>query len=316
MALGKLSAGLAHELNNPAAAARRAAQQLGENLRSLNGLCLTLNHRTLSPEQIAFLTEFQHEAAECLTAAPALDPLAESEREEKITSWMDAHGVEDGWEIAPTFVRAGMDLEKLNQFADRLGGEALNDALQWLAGAWCAKELVKEIEHSAARISELVKAIKEYTYMDRSPLQEVDLRQGLENTLVILSHKLKRGVNVVREYDDHLPRINAFGGALNQIWTNLIDNAIDAMNGQGNLRIRTAAKSDHVLVEIMDDGPGIPPEIQGRIFEPFFTTKPQGEGTGLGLDTVYRIVRKHHGEIRFESKPGATCFQVRLPLPR
>jgi signal transduction histidine kinase len=150
--------------------------------------------------------------------------------------------------------------------------------------------------------------------MDRAALQEVDVHRGLENTLVILGHKLKRGITVIREYADDLPRISAYGGALNQIWTNLIVNAIDAMNGQGNLWIRTSAKPDHILVEIGDDGPGIPPEIQGRIFEPFFTTKPQGEGTGLGLDTVYRIVQKHQGEIRFQSKPGDTCFQVRLPL--
>jgi signal transduction histidine kinase len=195
-----------------------------------------------------------------------------------------------------------------------LKGQALNDALQWLEASWSSQELVKEIEHSMTRISDLVGAIKEYSYMDRAALQEVDVHRGLENTLVILGHKLKRGVTVIREYADDLPRISAYGGALNQIWTNLIVNAIDAMNGQGNLWIRTSAKPDHILVEIGDDGPGIPPEIQGRIFEPFFTTKPQGEGTGLGLDTVYRIVQKHQGEIRFQSKPGDTCFQVRLPL--
>lgn len=314
MALGQLSAGLAHELNNPAAAARRAAQQLGESLQTLNRLCLTLSHQTLSAKQTAFLTKFQKDAAQCLTAAPALNPLEESECEEEIGNWLEEHKVADGWMLAPTFVRAGLHHEELEALSACLSDEALNDALHWLEAAWSSQELVKEIEHSMTRISELVKAIKEYTYMDRAPLQEVDVHQGLENTLVILGHKLKRGVNVIREYDANLPRINAYGGALNQIWTNLIDNAIGAMKGQGNLWVRTSHKHNHILVEIGDDGPGIPPEIQGRIFEPFFTTKPQGEGTGLGLDTVYRIVRKHHGEIRFQSKPGDTCFQVRLPL--
>jgi signal transduction histidine kinase len=314
MALGKLSAGLAHELNNPAAAARRAAQHLGERLQTLNSLCLTLSHQTLTADQIAFLTEFQRAAAECLTAAPALDPLAESECEEEISDWLEARQIADGWRLAPTFVRAGLHREELDGLAECMKGQALNDALQWLEATWSSQELVKEIEQSMTRISDLVRAIKEYSYMDRTALQEVDVHQGLENTLIILGHKLKRGVTVIREYADDLPRISAYGGALNQIWTNLIVNAIDAMNGQGTLWIRTSAKPDHILVEIGDDGPGIPPEIQGRIFEPFFTTKPQGEGTGLGLDTVYRIVQKHHGAIRFQSKPGDTCFQVRLPL--
>jgi len=314
MALGKLSAGLAHELNNPASAARRASRHLGESLQTLNKLCLTLSHQTLTSEQIAFLTNFQRDAASCLTAAPALDPLAESECEEEITNWLDDHQVADGWKLAPTFVRAGLHQEKLEKLARCLKGPALNDALQWLESAWASQELVKEIEQSMVRISDLVRAIKEYSYMDRAALQEVDVHQDLENTLIILNHKLKRGVEVIREYDPNLPRITAYGGALNQIWTNLIVNAIEAMNGQGRLWVRTSAKTDHILVEINDDGPGIPPDIQGRIFEPFFTTKPQGEGTGLGLDTVYGIVRKHHGEIRFHSKPGDTCFQVRLPL--
>ncbi|MBO0723447.1 MAG: cyclic nucleotide-binding domain-containing protein [Blastocatellia bacterium] len=314
MALGKLSAGLAHELNNPAAAARRAAQHLGERLQTLNRLCLTLSHQSLTAEEIGFLTDFQGEAAGCLTAAPALDPLAESELEDEINGWLDAHGIADGWKLASTFVRAGLHREELDSLAKGLKGEALADALQWLEASWSSQELVKEIEQSMARISDLVRAIKEYSYMDRTDLQEVDVHQGLENTLIILGHKLKRGVTVVREYAAELPHIYAYGGALNQVWTNLIVNAIEAMNGQGKLWIRTSAKPDHILVEIADDGPGIPLDIQGRIFEPFFTTKPQGEGTGLGLDTAYRIVQKHKGTIRFHSKPGDTCFQVRLPL--
>lgn len=314
MALGKLSAGLAHELNNPASAARRASQHLGESLQTLNTLCLTLSLQTLTPEQTSFLTHFQQDAASCLTAAPALDPLAESECEDELNAWLDEHDVTDGWKLAPTFVRAGLHKDKLDKLAACLSGQALNDALQWLNATWTSRELVKEIEQSMIRISDLVRAIKEYSYMDRAALQEVDVHQGLENTLIILNHKLKRGVEVIREYAADLPRITAYGGALNQIWTNLIVNAIEAMNGEGKIWIRTSLKGDHILVEINDNGPGIPPDLQGRIFEPFFTTKPQGEGTGLGLDTVYRIVRKHHGEIRVKSQPGDTCFQVRLPL--
>jgi signal transduction histidine kinase len=314
MALGKLSAGLAHELNNPAAAARRAAQHLGERLQTLNSLCLTLSHQTLTAEQISFLTEFQQGALNCLTAAPALDPLAESECEEEISDWLETHQITDGWKLAPTFVRAGLHKKELDSLAECMQSQPLNQALQWLEATWSSQELVKEIEHSMERISDLVRAIKEYSYMDRTDLQEVDVHHGLENTLIILGHKLKRGVTVIREYADNLPHISAYGGALNQIWTNLIVNAIEAMNGKGKLWIRTSLKPDHILVEIADDGPGIPTDIQGRIFEPFFTTKPQGEGTGLGLDTVYRIVRKHQGTVRFQSKPGDTCFQVRLPL--
>jgi signal transduction histidine kinase len=314
MALGKLSAGLAHEINNPAAAARRAAQYLGERLQTLNSMCLTLSHRSLTAEQIDFLTEFQNQAARGLTAAPALDPIAESDCEEEIGGWLEAHQLAEGWKLAPTFVRAGLHRKELDELAECMKGQALKDALQWLEAAWSSQELVKEIEQSMARISELVRAIKEYSYMDRTDLQEVDVHQGLENTLIILGHKLKRGVTVMREYAADLPRISAYGGALNQIWTNLIVNAIEAMNGKGKLWIRTSAEPEQILIEICDDGPGIPSEIQGRIFEPFFTTKPQGEGTGLGLDTVYRIVQKHQGVIRFQSKPGETCFQVRLPL--
>lgn len=311
MALGKLSAGLAHELNNPAAAASRAAEHLGERLQTLNRLCLTLSRQTLTSEQTAFLADF---AAQHLTAAPALDPIFESECEDEISDWLDAHQVADGWRLAPTFARAGLHGERLEELGRCLQGRALDDALQWLEASWSSQELVREIEHSMARISDLVRAIKDYSYMDRADLQEVDVHQGLENTLIILGHKLKRGVTVIREYAADLPRVAAYGGELNQIWTNLIVNAIEAMKGRGSLRIRTSVKPDHILVEIHDDGPGIPPDIQGRIFEPFFTTKPQGEGTGLGLDTVYRIVRRHRGEIRFQSKPGDTCFQVRLPL--
>jgi signal transduction histidine kinase len=207
-----------------------------------------------------------------------------------------------------------VEIPKLEKLAVEVGDQVLCDTLIRIASILTISRLIGEIENSTKRISDLVRAIKEYSYMDRAAMQEVDVHQGLESTLTILSHRLKRGIRVVREYDASLPRVCAFGGELNQIWTNLIDNAIEAMQGVGELRLRTARELDRVLVEIGDNGPGIPPEVQQHIFEPFFTTKGVGEGTGLGLDTVCRIVRNHHGEIRVSSKPGDTRFQVYLPI--
>jgi signal transduction histidine kinase len=223
--------------------------------------------------------------------------------------------VADGWELAATFVEAGLDTEWLNTFVDPLAAHSLNDILTWLKTTLTGVELLSEIEQSTKRISELVKAIKDYSYMDQTPLQEVDVHEGLESTLTILNHKLKRGVVVTRDYERSLPYIRAYGSELNQVWTNLIDNAIDAMGGQGQICIRTLQENNCVLVEIIDNGPGIPLDIQPRIFEPFFTTKGVGIGTGLGLDISYRIVvGMHHGDISFFSKPGDTHFLVRLPI--
>ena len=202
----------------------------------------------------------------------------------------------------------------LENLAAEVGEKVVSDALIRIASLLTIGRLIGEIENSTKRISDLVRAIKEYSYMDQAPLQEIDIHHGIETTLTILGHRLKQGVTVIRDYDSNLPRVRAYGGELNQIWTNLIDNAIDAMNGKGELRIRSKLNLDRVMVEIGDNGPGIPPEIQGRIFDPFFTTKGVGQGTGLGLDTACRIARKHHGDIRVVSKPGDTRFQVDLPI--
>jgi signal transduction histidine kinase len=222
--------------------------------------------------------------------------------------------VPDAWKIAPALADAGVDIPKLESLAAQVGEEVLSDALIRIASLLTISRLISEIEVSTKRISELVRAIKEYSYMDQAAMQEIDLHQGLENTLTILHHRLKDGIRVVREYDENLPKICAYGGELNQIWTNLISNAIEAMQGKGELRVRTARDLDRVLVEIGDNGPGIPGEVLPHIYEPFFTTKGVGEGTGLGLDTVCRIVRNHHGEIRVSSQPGDTRFQVYLPI--
>ena len=312
VALGKLSAGLAHELNTPAAAAQRATASLRETLETVREASIRLARHALSTEQREKITRFEREAKD--TFSISADPLAQSDREERITAWLEARRVPDAWKIAPTIADAGVEIPKLECLAGDVGDEVLSDALIRIASLLTIAKLIDEIEISTRRISYLVQAIKEYSYMDQAAMKEVDLRQGLENTLTILHHKLKDGITVLREYDESLPRICAFGGELNQIWTNLMANAIEAMLGKGELRVRIARELDRVLVEISDNGPGIPPAVLPHIFEPFFTTKGVGEGTGLGLNTVGRIIRNHHGEIRVSSHPGDTRFQVYLPL--
>ncbi|WP_017314894.1 ATP-binding protein [Mastigocladopsis repens] len=312
-ALGKMSAGLAHELNNPGAAARRAACQLRENFQNLQTQALQLN--LLSKEQLKFINDIQHQATQHTCQLSKLDPITQSDKEDEVTEWLEDHDVSDSWKLAPTLVNAGLDTEKLDTLADNIPVECLGNVLKWLEATLSSFGLIYEIEQSTVRISELVKAIKGYSYMDQAPLQEIDVHEGIENTLLILHHRLKKGVIVNREYDRTLPKISAYASELNQVWTNLIDNAIDAMKGKGDLTIRTYKENNCLVVEIVDTGVGIPSAIQSRIFEPFFTTKGVGQGTGLGLEIAYRIVvNKHHGDIRFESQPGDTRFRVRLPI--
>jgi signal transduction histidine kinase len=315
-ALGKLSAGLAHELNNPAAAARRAAQTLRETVRALHETNIRLDGLDLSPEQRRYLAAVEHETSERGAGATQLETLERSDREERVAAWLEDRGIPTAWDLAAGLVDAGAEEQCLADLAGQFPREALADVLTRFAASITIERLVNEIEHSTTRISDLVRAVKEYSYMDQMPEQEVDIHNGLESTLLILKHRWKYGVEIVREYDRSIPTVCAKGSELNQVWTNLIDNAIDAMNGRGVLRIRTAVELNCILVEIADNGAGVPPEIQSRIFDPFFTTKPVGEGSGLGLDTVYRIVRNHRGDIRLTSRPGDTRFQVRLPFAR
>ncbi len=312
MALGKLSAGLAHELNNPAAAAQRATASLRETLETVRDASIRLSRHVLTTEQRETILLFERKAG--LAPTLSTDPLAQSDREERITTWLEARHVPDVWKIAPAIADTCVEIPKLEDLASQIGDEVLGDALTRIASLLTIARLIGEIEISTKRISDLVQAIKQYSYMDQAAMKEVDLHQGIENTLIILHHQLKGGVKVVREYDQSLPRICAFGGELNQIWTNLMSNAIEAMHGKGELRVRTAKELDRVLVEIGDNGPGIPSEVLPHIYEPFYTTKEVGEGTGLGLDTVSRIIRNHHGEIRVTSHPGDTRFQVYLPV--
>lgn len=310
-ALGKLSAGLAHELNNPAAAARRASANLKETIGDLQDQALRYDLRFTDQERAAAL-EWQHRLAH--NGASSLDSLERSDREEAVCSWLDSRQIERSWELAPTFVSAGLTTAGLDQLASALRPEALSAAVTWIESSLQVNELTSQLENSLSRISDLVSAMKDYSYMDRAALQDVDIHRGIESTLKIFGHALK-DIEVVRSYDHEIPPICAYAGELNQVWTNLIANALDAMAGHGRLTIKTQRDEDHVTVEIGDTGPGVPAEIQSRIFEPFFTTKPLGKGTGLGLDISYRIVvGRHHGNIRVLSKPGDTRFQVRLPM--
>ena len=314
-ALGTLAAGLAHELNNPAAGARRAAEQLRETFETLQSATTNLSRTDEDATPSAVFAGLRNEVvARCRTSVP-LEALAASDRESEIGDWLDEHGIANGWNIAPTLAQAGLDSAWLDGTAKRVPPEALDDVLVGLAATLDAERLLGQVERSAARISDLVGSVKAYSYLDQAPIQEVDVHQGIDDTLAILHAKLAEGIAVRREYAPDLPRIQAYGSELNQVWTNLIDNAVDAMSGLGQLTIRTVHDGEHVVVEIADDGPGIPPDIQPRVFEPFFTTRGVGEGTGLGLNLVYlTIVRRHHGDIRLESQPGDTRFRVRLPI--
>jgi signal transduction histidine kinase len=314
-ALGKIAAGLAHELNNPAAAARRAVSSLREAFQSFRESAARLDAHPLSPAQRAAVPALEREFAERPVAPAPLDSLERSDCEEAIAACLQRHGVARAWDLAPALVDAGCEAALFDRVYEQFPGEAWPDFLARIAASLTIGTLLDQIENSTSRISDLVRAIKEYTYMDQGPDQEMDIHQGLESTLLMLRYRLKQGVAVKLDFDRTLPKICARGSDLNQVWTNLIDNAIDAMEGKGELRIRTACELDRLLVEIADDGPGIPPEVQTHIFEPFFTTKGVGKGTGLGLETVRRIVQEHSGEITVQSVPGDTRFQIRLPLP-
>ncbi|MBV8552926.1 MAG: hypothetical protein JOY54_16655 [Acidobacteriaceae bacterium] len=314
-ALGKLSAGLAHELNNPATAASRAASALGEAVESFRKANLKLGHCDVSGASRQFLTELEYSWARESGPQAALDSLERSEREEQLTDWLTEHDVQNAWDLAAALVDAGCNLQILEIVATNVTPpECLSDALTRITASFTISRLVEQIQSSTARISELVRSVKEYSYMDQVPEQNVDIHEGIDNTLIMLHHRLKNGIEVVREYDRSIPQMTVHGSELNQVWTNLITNALDAMKGHGKLRIRTWKDVNAAIIEVIDNGPGIPPEIRDRIFEPFFTTKGVNEGTGLGLDAVYRAVSHHRGRVTFDSKPGETCFSVSLPL--
>jgi signal transduction histidine kinase len=309
-ALGKLSAGLAHELNNPSAAARRSASALRDCLQRLR----TASRRSsIGPDDCAMLAEREEAIRLALQPPQFKDEFVRLEREEAVQAWLEGRGVPEAWNLAPLLVEANLSDAQLESFAGA-AGDSLGPELTRFATLLEMDRIAGELEQSTVRISDLVKAIKEYSYMDQAQLQEVDIAKSLETTLTIMHHKLKRGITVVRNFAPDLPKVMAYGSELNQVWTNLIDNAADAMKESGKLRIRAMREDDFILVEIADSGPGIPPEVQAHIFDPFFTTKGVGEGTGLGLDIVYRILKKMDGLIAVKSVPGDTRFEVRVPI--
>ena len=316
ISLGTMAAGLAHELNNPAAAIGRSAAEAREAFQEASEKAAELGNLPLTEEQRSFVVGLPHELARGARTAAPLDSLEVSDLEDELALWMEDHGVEEGWEISPTLVGAGLGTAWLEGLTAKLPEEALGGVLGWLRATMAGDELLREIEGGSARISELVGAIKMYTHMDKAASKKVDVHEGLNSTLIMLGHKLKKGdVEVVRDFEKDLPPVCGHAGELNQVWTNLIDNAIDAVDGKGRITVRTASENGSVLVEVSDDGPGIPDEVRGRIFEPFYTTKDVGKGTGLGLDISYRVVvEDHKGDIRVLSEPGDTRFQVRLPV--
>ena len=313
ISLGAMSAGLAHELNNPASAEVRAAEALGGRLQEARKAMVRFAPAA-SKEGLEKLLQLMVEATDRARTAAPLSTTEAGDLEDALAAQLEDAGVPDAWELAPVLAAAGLDEAWVYRVIS-CAGDAAPDAVRWLAAGLDIESLVGEIRSSAGRISELVRAMKGYSHLGDPAFETIDVHDGIKSTLVMMGYKLKKGVNVVKDLDLDLPKICGQPGELNQVWTNLIDNAVDAMDGKGTLTIRTSRERDCVMVEIADTGPGIPPDLRRRIFDPFFTTKDVGKGTGLGLEATYRIVvRRHHGDIRVESEPGNTCFQVLLPI--
>jgi signal transduction histidine kinase len=315
-ALGALSAGLMHELNNPAAAASRATAALRQRVAGMRHKLGMLAAGKVPAERLNALVELQDEVIERAAKAPTLTAMEAADREDELGDWMEERNVTGGWDLAPIFAQAGIDIDCLTDMETKVGDPGLFDqAIHWIGYALETEQLMTDIEDATSRVSTLVNAAKQYSQMDRAAHQWIDVHGGLKSTLVMLTHKIGSGIKVVKDFDRSLPEIPAHPAELNQVWTNLIDNAVQAMNGVGTLTIRTYREDDHLVVSIGDTGPGVPDDLKKRVFEPFFTTKPVGEGTGLGLDISYRIVvNGHGGDIVLESQPGDTKFKVRLPL--
>lgn len=317
LALGKLSAGLTHELNNPAAAAGRAADALRDRVTGMRNKLAMIASGKLAGAQLQKLVMAQDEFVKKVRHAPSLTPMQASDAEDELGDWFDGHAISGGWDLAPVFVSGGLGVEDMEAVLASAGEETLEGAIRWLAYTVETESLIREILDATSRISDLVGAAKQYSQMDRAPYRWIDVHEGLEATLVMFGRKVgpDGGIDIIRDYDRSLPQIPAYSAELNQVWTNIIDNAVDAMDGAGTLTVRTGRSGDRLLVEIGDTGPGIPPEVRKRIFEPFYTTKAVGKGTGLGLDVTYRVVvSRHHGDVVVTSEPGDTRFQVFLPL--
>jgi signal transduction histidine kinase len=314
--LGVLTAGVAHELNNPTAAVVRGASQLNVSLERSQAARIALERLDLSEEQkvsVNLLAE-RLDLARAARQPSYIVAMARSDREEALESWLELKGVPEGWRFAPTLVSLGLETEILERVVERFQPNELVTVLEWLEAAYSAQFLVQDIAEAAARISGIVTALKSYVYLDQAPVQDVDAHKGLDDSLIILQHKLTDQITVHKDYDLGLPKITAYGSELNQVWTCLIDNAIDALEGQGEIYIRTRRGDSGIVVEIEDNGRGIDPADLPKLFDPFFTTKPPGQGAGLGLSVCYNIITgKHHGNIRAIAEAGRTIFRVELP---
>jgi signal transduction histidine kinase len=314
-AVGKLAAGLAHELNNPAAAAARGVATLREYERRRQEAFDEFAATGAAAERLSALVALGREASDRTLPVERLDPLAESDREQELAELLDRRGLADARELASVLAEARLGPEWVDRVTTAVGDGALDAGLRFLAAGAAARVVLGELEEATTRIADLVGAVRNYSYLDQAPTQEVDIHEGLESTLALLSHKLRgKQIEVVRDFDTELPSIEATGSELNQVWTNLIDNAVDALQEGGRITLRTRRRGPRLCIEICDNGPGVPDELQARIFEAFFTTKPVGRGTGLGLDIVQRILVRHRGEVRLQSQPGETHFQVLLPV--
>jgi signal transduction histidine kinase len=311
IALGQIAAGMAHEINNPAAAAARAVSALSDATDTLRAALRQLGERSLTPEQFVAVDDLRREIE---SFSSDLDPLAIADREEMLIGWLEDRDVVNAWRIGPALAAAGVDTQWCERAAAVLAGATLEPGLEWVAGTLTTGALVGEVKEATGRISAIVDAVKSYSQLDRASQQVIDVTEGIESTLVMLRHKVQNGITIERDYGADVPRIEANPGELNQVWTNLIDNAVDAMDGNGTLRISTSVDGNELVVAIGDTGPGMPPDVQARAFEAFFTTKEVGKGSGLGLDISRRIIAGHHGQIAIESSEHGTVMRVRLPL--
>jgi signal transduction histidine kinase len=313
--LGRLSAGLTHELNNPAAAALRGSKQLQKAIYKLEKTLFSLGQMNLSEEQVEIFKTIKEKIHSRAEQPTELDPLTRSDREHDLESWLNNHYIAEVWDLASVLVNLDFDEDELSILTENYSGELLSAVVSSFGCIYLSRSLMQEIGHGTGRITEIVRSLKSYSYVDKAPIQSVDLHKGLNDTLVMMRSQLKAGITVQRDYDENLPPFEAYGSDLNQVWTNLIDNSISSMNGQGKIIIKTFREDSWAIVQISDTGHGIPEEIQAKIFDPFFTTKPPGEGTGLGLNISHNIiVQKHKGKISVNSKPGKTCFEIKLPI--
>ena len=313
--LGRLSAGMAHELNNPAAAAKHGAGQLRTAIDRLESAQLALGEVGISSDQREAIADLEREVVGQAMTSHRLDPIARSDLEQEVERWLDCNGVQDPWEHAPAFVEMGLGTAELKALSTSFDPSVMPVVIEFLGSKFATSSLVEDIAQGARRISEVVEGLKGYSFMDQAPVQLVDVREGLDDTLVMLGNKLRDGIDVSLDYADPLPRVQAYGSELNQVWTHLIDNAISAMGEEGELELKAYPDDEWVVVEVADSGPGIPIDAQKMIFDPFYTTKAPGEGAGLGLSISHGIVvEKHRGQISVCSRPGATRFAVKLPI--